>query len=245
MLGDCLERMKEIPDGSVDMVLTDPPYGITSNEYDKDISFLPQVFNECFRVLKKDGCLLSTASEPFNHELYFMLKKYWKHSWVWDKNFPGSFQNAKYRPLKVDESVMLFSKGSISYFPIMEDQKERKKGHRSKISSNYNGLGASTKEVNWNKKYPKSIIRFFNGHQKGKVHPNQKPLDLLEYMIQTYSKENDLILDPFMGSGSTGVACVNTNRNFIGIELNEKYFEIAKNRIEEAEKNKKGIFDLL
>src|SRR3990167_7569633 len=226
---DCLNVLKELPDRCIDLVLTDPPYGITNNDWDSTEK-LPEVFNECLRVLKDWGGLVFTASEPFNHEMYQLLKKYFRHSWVWDKDFPGSFQNAKFRPLKVEESIMVFSNNTpVNYYPIMRKIKERKSGGGGKITDNYSGL--KYYETIRSEAFPKSIIRFFNGDQKNKQHPTQKPVSLMSYLIQTYSQPNDIIFDPFLGSGTTAVAAKQLGRNYIGIEISEKYCKIANDRL--------------
>ena len=230
--GDCLEIMKQMPDKCVDLVLTDPPYGITNNNWDttKD---LPVIFDECFRVLKDNGGLVFTASEPFNYEMYFLLKKWFRHSWVWDKDFPGSFMNARFQPLKVHESIMVFSKDKVNYYPMMKTQPMRKKGKKSKLTDNYGGLKYGV-ETTWDKLFPKSIIRFFNGKQKGKTHPTQKPEELMSYLVSTYSLKDELVLDPFLGSGTTAIAAKKLGRHFIGIEISEKYCEIARDRLRQG-----------
>jgi site-specific DNA-methyltransferase (adenine-specific) len=193
MQGDCLERMKEIPDGSVDMILTDPPYGTTACKWDSIIPLEP-MWEQLKRVIKPNGAIVMTASQPFTTTLISSNMKMFKYCWVWDKKKGGNIQVLKWQPYKIHEDVVVFS----------------------------------------NDKHPKSILEVSNANQKGKVHPTQKPVALMEYLIKTYTNESETVLDFTMGSGSTGVAAKNLNRKFIGIEMDEAYFNIAKERIAQA-----------
>lgn len=229
--GDCLELMKQIPDNSVDMVLTDPPYGTTACKWDVVIPFEP-MWKELHRIIKDNGAICLFGSEPFSSALRMSNIKNYKYDWIWDKVKPGAFAVAKHRPLIKTENISVFFKGKKTYYPIMEKQKER----TGKIYSSSNSAPVKHddgKLKTYNKKYPKNVITVSNANQRGKVHPTQKPVALLEYLIKTYTLEGETVLDFTMGSGSTGVAAKNLNRGFIGIELDEKYFEIAKRRIEE------------
>lgn len=236
MLGDCLERMKEIPDGSVDMVLTDPPYGTTACKWDSVIPLEP-VWEQLKRVIKPNGAIVMTASQPFTTTLIASNMKMFKYCWVWDKKKAGNIFLAKKQPMKVHEDVVIFGLGSPKYYPLMT---KREKVKKSKNYGTGEAIGGSRikedKVYTYSHKYPISIIEASNANQKGKVHPTQKPVALMEYLIKTYTNEGETVLDFTMGSGSTGVACVNTNRNFIGIELDETYFNTAKERIENYRK---------
>ena len=223
--GDCLEEMKRIASGSVDMILADPPYGTTACKWDSIIP-LDGMWKELKRIIKSNGAIVMTASQPFTTTLISSNMKMFKYCWVWDKKAAANVLNAKHAPLKVHEDVVVFGGG---YRPIMKKGKGRWKGGK-KFASQIDG--ASIPNRYWsNEYYPKSILEVSNANQKGKVHPTQKPVALMEYLIKTYTNEGETVLDFTMGSGTTGVACKNLNREFIGIEKDEKYFNIAKDRI--------------
>jgi len=232
MKGDCLERMEEIESGSVDMVLADPPYGTTACKWDSVIPLEP-MWEQLKRVIKPNGAIVMTASQPFTTTLISSNMKMFKYCWVWNKKKAGNIFLAKKQPMKVHEDVVVFGVNSPSYYPIMVKRDKVKK------SKNY-GTGESIggnreredKTYTYTHKNPISILEASNANQKGKVHPTQKPVALMEYLIKTYTNENELVLDFTMGSGTTGVACKNLNRKFIGIELDETYFNIAEERIE-------------
>jgi site-specific DNA-methyltransferase (adenine-specific) len=230
MHGDCLELMKSIPDKSIDMVLTDPPYGTTACKWDVVIPFEP-MWNELKRITKDNGAICLFGSEPFSSHLRLSNLKMFKYDWIWDKVKPGNIFNSKRQPLTSHEIISIFG-FKINYYPIKNGEKIRKTKIYSK-SKTQNHPEYKDERVLIGK-YPKQLIRFSNANQLGRVHPTQKPVELLEYLIKTYTLENETILDFTMGSGSTGVACKNLNRNFIGIEKDDKYFEIAKNRINQA-----------
>jgi site-specific DNA-methyltransferase (adenine-specific) len=236
MQGDCLKRMKEIPDGSVDMILTDPPYGTTACKWDSIIPLEP-MWEQLKRVVKPNGAIVMTASQPFTSVLIASNLKQYKHNWVWDKVRSVGFQVAKYRPMMRTEDVCIFVNGTGKariYNPQMVKRDKVKKS-KCYTASDSNPLAYNdNKERVYTHKYPNNIIQVSNASQKGKTHPTQKPVALMEYLIRTYTNENETVLDFTMGSGSTGVACVNTNRNFIGIELDAGYFKIAKERINNA-----------
>ena len=234
MKGDCLERMKEIPDGSVDLILTDPPYGTTACKWDSVIPFEP-MWNELKRIIKPNGAIVLFGSEPFSSALRMSNIKQYKYDWVWDKKKPGAIGIAKYQPLRYTENISVFYAKRCNYFPIMIEREKVKISRNYKHSEiNHKSLGAMDKNKEFTHKFPSNILTFSNANQKGKLHPTQKPVALLEYLIKTYTQENETVLDFTMGSGSTGVACVNTNRNFIGFELDENYFNIAESRINKA-----------
>jgi site-specific DNA-methyltransferase (adenine-specific) len=226
--GDCLELMRAIPDGSVDMVLTDPPYGTTACKWDSVIPFAP-MWEQLKRVIKPNGAIVLTASQPFTSALVMSNLDWFRYEWVWNKKQSGSFMTAKLQPLKITESVLVFSAGKCPYNPLMRKGKLRKKGG-AKTSMLY---GATPSKIS-DDYFPTNLIEISNAFKGGRTHPTQKPVALMEYLIHTYSNEGETVLDFTMGSGTTGVACRNLNRNFIGMELDANYFEIAKKRIEET-----------
>ena len=230
--GDCLELMKNIPDGSVDLVLTDPPYGTTACKWDSVIPFEP-MWEQLNRIIKPNGAICLFGSEPFSSALRMSNIKNFKYDWIWNKKLAGNGILAKKQPLKIHEIVSVFHSGI--YMPQMTKGRYRKKMTGGIKESEITGGNAVVDEYSNDLYYPKSILEYGIGNmRKGRLHPTQKPIELLEYLIKTYTNEGEAVLDFTMGSGSTGVACVNTNRHFIGIELDEGYFNIAKKRIEEA-----------
>ncbi len=248
--GDCLEIMKEIPDGIVNLILCDPPYSETRSKWDNivDINMMREQY--C-RIIKEDGAIVLFGNEPFSSEIRVSGKHMYRYDWKWIKNNCTGFANANYRPMRKYEDIMVFSKSNASsggkknsmiYNPqgIVQVNKEVKnrKGRFGMIDDNNanrgdnNVMNSDSKYVKKYTNYPCNVLFFDIEYER--YHPTQKPVALLEYLIKTYTNEGDIVLDNCMGSGSTGVACFNTGRNFIGIELDEKYFEIAKNRINEA-----------
>ena len=233
MQGDCLELMKDIPDGSVDMILCDLPYGTTRNKWDSIIPLEP-LWEQYERIIKDRGMICLTASEPFTSQLISSNYKLFKYDLIWDKKSTTGFLNAKRRPLRRHEQVLCFYKKLPIYNPIMEIRgKPRNKGSYNKRKGNGDSCYGKFENIESfnNTYYPTSILEFSNANQKDKLHPTQKPVALFEYLIKTYTNEGETVLDNCMGSGTTGVACKNLNRNFIGIELDEGYFKIAKERI--------------
>lgn len=233
--GDCLEIMKQIPDGSIDLVLADPPYGTTACKWDSIIPLEP-MWEQLKRIVKPNAAIVMTASQPFTSKLIMSNIKAFKYEWVWDKAKHANAMIAKIQPLKIHENVIVFN--SKRYFPIKTKGLPRVDNEAFiKNGDNFGGGTVKRKYENKEGLYnPKSIIKISNAAQNGKVHPTQKPVSLMEYMIKTYSNEGETVLDFTMGSGTTGVACANTGRKFIGIELDEHYFNIAKQRIEEAQR---------
>lgn len=237
--GDCLELMKGIPDKSIDMILCDLPYGISACKWDKIVD-LEKMWKQYERIITDKGAIVLFGAEPFSSHLRLSNLKLYKYDWKWIKNKGTNFLNSSFQPLKFIEDVMVFSKsassysknGSMNYFPIKTG------GHKSydtprknvKPSSNIRSKFERKEKNNVTTRFPKNYL-FFNTVGNKTVHPTQKPVDLLEYLIKTYTLEGMTVLDNCMGSGSTGVACKNLNRNFIGIELDEEYFNIAKKRI--------------
>lgn len=233
MLGDCLELMKEIPDGSVDMVLCDPPYGTTACKWDSVIPLEP-MWEHIKRLCSKNGVVCLFGSEPFSSLLRASNLKDYKYDWVWKKSRFANQLLAKKQPLKVTENISVFQLGKCVYNPqgLIRVDKITKQGKRV---TDINGGGKRNTEYRQEfTNYPRNVLEFKSPGNT--VHPTQKPVDLLEYLIRTYTEECQIVLDFAMGSGSTGVACVNTGRDFIGIELDEGYFETAKQRIAEAQK---------
>ena len=232
--GDCLELMKSIPDGSIDAIITDPPYGTTACKWDSVIDF-NLMWEQLNRIIKPNGAIVLFGSEPFSSALRMSNIKNYKYDWIWDKKRPSNPMLAKKQVLKVHENISIFYKKFGTYNPqdlIKTDGKPRGGVNPSKTEL---GFGKSIKKPykQTHTNYPKSIQIFGTDNSKN-VHPTQKPIALMEYLIKTYTNENETVLDFTMGSGSTGVACVNTNRNFIGIEQDDKYFDIAKERINKS-----------
>ena len=232
ILGNCLDELPKIFDKNIDLILTDPPYGTTQCKWDSVIPFEP-MWNQLKRVIKDNGCIALFGSEPFSSYLRTSNIKWFKYDWVWNKVRPVGVHVCKYRPMSKNENISIFGKGKITFYPQMIDRKKLRKGSKEYGRTNIIGGKLGNKKIKiYTKKYPTTILEFSNASNKGRIHPTQKPVALLEYLIKTYTNENDTVLDFTMGSGSTGVACKNLNRNFIGIEKDEKYFGIAKQRIE-------------
>ena len=206
--GDCLQLMKQIPDKSVDMILCDPPYGTTDCEWDSIIPF-DKMWEQLNRIIKDNGAIVLSGSEPFSSLLRCSNLKNYKYDWIWNKKKAGNFLLGKIQPMKIHENISVFGKGKINYYPIKTSQKLRK-GKVTKYSDNYSH-SFELKEFIYCDKYPVSIQEFPNCDNKNKVHPTQKPVALLQYLIKTYTEENETVLDFTMGSGSTGVACKNLN----------------------------------
>ena len=234
--GDCLELMKNIPDGSIDCVITDPPYGTTSCKWDACIPFEP-MWEQLKRVTKKNGAIVLFGSQPFTSALVMSNVKDFKQLQVWDKCMPVGFLNAKKKILSRHEDIVVFSPapfGHFTYNPQMRKGKMRNKTPK-RAADTVEGRAYNTvthKGDNFNDQYyPTSILELSNAHQTGKVHPTQKPVALMEYLIKTYSNEWEMILDFTAGSGSTGVAAKNLNRQFILIEKEKEYYDICVERL--------------
>ncbi len=237
MQGDCLERMKEIESGSVDMILADPPYGTTRNKWDAVIP-LELMWSELWRVLKPSGAVVLCSAQPFSANLISSQFKNYKYEWVWVKNLKTGNLNARRMPMGGHETLQVFYRKPPTYNP-----QKRKRTTEVKSGNKFN-----SKTQNYGKQKNDYLDRQSDlispdtallgikcvHNSSGKVHPTQKPAELMEYMVKTYTNEQETVLDFTMGSGSTGVACKNLNRKFIGIELDEGYFNIAKDRIEKA-----------
>lgn len=230
--GDCLDVMKDIPDGSVDMILTDPPYGTTQCKWDSIIPLEP-MWAQLKRIIKPNGAIVMTAAQPFSSILGASNVEDLRYSWVWEKTSATGHLNAKKMPMKNHEDVMVFYKKQPTYNP-QGIQRFGKTTRRGGNGGCYGKSGAENFQEFTN--YPRTIQKF---QSEGKTtHPTQKPVALMEYLIKTYTSDGETVLDFTMGSGTTGVACGNTGRKFIGIELDRDYYHIARKRIAEAYKTK-------
>jgi site-specific DNA-methyltransferase (adenine-specific) len=248
--GDCLELMKGIPDGSIDAIITDPPYGTTACKWDSVIPF-ELMWEQLNRIIKPNGAIVLFGSEPFSSALRMSNIKNWKYDWIWCKNQPSGQFNASKMPMKSYEIISIFYREQPTYNPQMvkRTEKELKRlSHKSvkgvSTDTIYGDINRKSLNRYENKtKYPTNVIKnikcVFNRSSEKVKHPTQKPIALMEYLIKTYTSENETVLDFTMGSGSTGVAAQNLNRKFIGIEMDDKYFEIARKRIED---NKMKLF---
>ena len=227
--GDCLELLKEVPDCSVDAIICDPPYGVTCAPFDKKLP-LDFMWEQFLRVTKKNAAIVLFCQQPFTSELVTSNRKNFKYCLTWHKRQCSGFLNAKRQPLRSCEDIAVFYRGQCTYNPQMRKGKPQLKSTGGR-TINY---GKFTYKPHVSEDYyPTTLIEFPLPRFKG-GHPTQKPVPLLEYLIKTYTNEGETVLDATMGSGSTGVACVNTNRRFIGFELDEKFFKTAQQRIEEA-----------
>lgn len=233
--GDCLELMKDLPDKSVDIILCDLPYGTTACKWDTIIPFEP-LWEQYERVIKDNGAIVLTASQPFTTKLINSNMGKFKYTLVWDKVGISNPMLAKKQFLRTHEDVCVFYNKQPVYNPQMEQgvkwSRGGKKTHETETLGGVKLINNGSDKTNL--KYPKSILRFSNADKTKNIHPTQKPVALFEYLIKTYTNEGDTVLDNCMGSGTTGVACKNLNREFIGMELDEGYFDIAKERIENA-----------
>lgn len=242
--GDCLDIMKNIPNDSIDMILCDLPYGTTACKWDIVVPLEP-LWEQYNRIISNHGVICLFGQEPFSSIVRTSNLSMYRYDWIWQKQKPSNFQLMNYQPGRVQENIMVFSKAkscyvkngnTANYFP----QKERREsirhanakiyGENAALLHDYSKAGKDNFKT-YTDKHPTSIIKFNTVQHK--LHPTEKPIDLLEYLIKTYTKENNIVLDNCMGGGSTGVACKNLSRNFIGIELDRDYFEIAKKRIDE------------
>lgn len=238
MRGNCLDKMKDIPNGSVDMVLTDPPYGTTACKWDSVIPFEP-MWEQLKRLTKPNGAIVMTASQPFTSALVMSNIKMFRYCWVWQKTQSTGHLNAWKMPMKAHEDVVVFYSKPATYNPEMKDKPAaniRPVTNRTKKTDCYGNHKLDVHRCPFDKSMPCSVLQFSNAQKT--VHPTQKPVALMEYLIKTYTNEGETVLDFAMGSGTTGVACKNLNREFIGIELDEGYFQVAKDRIRMSGKKK-------
>ena len=234
--GDCLELMNDIPDGSIDMILCDLPYGTTACKWDSVIPFEP-LWEQYNRVIKDNGAIVLFGSEPFSSKLRMSNINHFKYDWIWQKTKPSGHLNAKKQPLRKYEIISVFYKKQCTYNPqglIYGCFNNNRPSRSKKIKGEYTfgierdfGISNATN-------YPSNILMYSNGNNNN-LHPTQKPVALLEYLIKTYTNEGEIVLDNCMGSGSTCVACMNTNRHYIGFELDPQYYDIACKRLDEVE----------
>ena len=246
--GDCLELMAAIPAGSVDLILCDLPYGTTQNKWDSVLP-LDALWAHYWRVLKSNGAVVLTAAQPFTSALVMSQPKAFKYPWVWEKSRVTGVLNAKKQPLRQHEDVLVFYRQQPTYNPQGVAKCSRRTGTGisscGRSSDNYGKIGVKQTEDGKYEQtqtgYPRSVLRI--PYVGATVHPTQKPVALMEYLIRTYTNEGDTVLDNCMGSGTTGVACVSTGRNFIGIERDDKYFQIASDRIRQAQEQKQTALE--
>lgn len=242
--GNCFDLMQDIDSNYVDMVLVDPPYGTTVAKWDTELD-LDVMWQSIDRVAKDDAAIVIHAAQPFTSRLILSNVKWYRQSLVWVKNKASGHLNAKKRHLTIHEDIVIFSKKPHKYHPQMWQSKPSNGATRRTHTTLYGKQRTTTYDKGKTERYPVSALNFpvvNNDHSNGgRFHPTQKPPELLEYLIKTYSNESDVILDFTMGSGSTGVACVNTGRNFIGIEKDHKYFDVASTRIGAAIKELPGV----
>lgn len=249
--GDCLELMKEIQSGSIDMILCDLPYGTTACKWDTIIPF-SELWTQYERIIKPNGAIVLTASQPFTSALVMSNPKMFKYEWIWEKAVGSNFAALKYQPMKEHENILVFGKGTTIYNPIKEERKgsgkqRQKAGYANskataKTGQFIGGIMDATKRTNDydELRYPSSI-QYFNNRDKDRgMHPTQKPTELFEYLIKTYTNEGDLILDNCAGSCTTAIAALNTNRNYICMEKEERYYNIGLKRVKEWHENKKN-----
>ena len=234
MHGDCLELMKNIPDGSIDAIIADIPYGTTKCKWDTVID-LPAMWGQLERIVKHNGAIVLFGAQPFTTVLISSNMPMFKYTWVWEKNFCTNFLHAKRQPLRKTEDIAVFHNGSSYYYPI------KTQGHKPTSSAKGTSDGVLWHGTNRRdyaggdtSRYPNNILRFDAADPKNRLHPTQKPVALLEYLVKTYTNEGETVLDFTAGSMSTGVACINTNRNGIMIEKDEHYFKVGSDRIAAA-----------
>lgn len=244
LLGDCLELMKDIPNGSVDMILCDLPYGTTACKWDTIIPFEP-LWEQYERIIKPNGAIVLTASQPFTSALVMSNPKLFKYEWIWKKTRYSGNLNATRMPLKAHENILVFAKGKAPYYPIKTDAPEhlidKRKNVNPSIVKDGGAYNGSKGFVNIRKKddgtrYPTTVQEFKNPNNNS-LHPTQKPIELFEYLVKTYTIENELVLDNTAGSGTTAIACLNTNRQFIVMEKEQEYYDIILKRVGDFNKN--------
>jgi len=241
-LGDCLELMPKMEAGMFDMILCDLPYGTTNCKWDAVISF-EKIWEQYERLIKPNGAIVFTASQPFTSALVMSNPKLFKYEWIWEKSKASNFLLAKKQPLKAHENILVFANGTPKYYPQKTQGKPyyrggvKEKHDNPEVSNNIPNYHSHIRQSEDGMRLPRSVQYFTTAEFDGKFHPTQKPIALFEYLIKTYTNEGELILDNCIGSGTTAIACKNTNRNFIGIEQEQKYFDIATKRIGEWKPN--------
>ena len=235
---DCIEGMKMLPGKSIDMVLCDLPYGATKNEWDKQIPFEP-LWEQYNRIIKENGVIALFSSGQFTVDLIQSNRSRWKYKLIWKKNVPTGMSSARYRPMKYYEEICVFANGKTTYNPIMKERvgEGRSCYHYYHYCNPNNHINLKKQKKKYDPDFvqPSDVLEFKTvPNRKGKLHPTQKPVELLEYLIKTYTNEGETVLDNCIGSGSTAIACINTNRKYIGFEISKEYFDIALQRVEEA-----------
>jgi site-specific DNA-methyltransferase (adenine-specific) len=230
--GDCLELMKDIPDKSIDAIICDLPYGVTVLGWDTIIPFEP-LWQQYKRIIKDNGAIVLFGTEPFSSKLRLSNLDWYKYDWIWNKKMAGNIGLANKMPLKTHENISVFYFKQPTYNPQFHDKYTEMHGKFTETNSKSVNLSSKVKQLSGKRGFPRTILEYMrpNNYTGGGLHPTQKPVELIEYLIKTYTNEGELVLDNAMGSGTTGIACLNTNRRFIGIEKDDKYFEIASNRI--------------
>jgi len=249
LLGDCLELMNDIPNGSIDMILCDLPYGTTSCKWDTIIPF-DKLWEQYERIIKPNGAIVLTASQPFTSALVMSNPKMFRYEWIWEKEKPANIFFKDIQPLKYHENILVFSEAGshnmsnskMLYFPQMEKREEKNKRKNNSRTNKNNGIFGDRVFLNEKSTgnddyiFPKTIQRI-NTDRSVKLHPTQKPVALFEYLIKTYTNEGNLVLDNCAGSGTTAIACLNTNRQFIVMEKEQKYYDIILKRVGDFNKN--------
>ncbi|MBU3121353.1 site-specific DNA-methyltransferase [Acinetobacter soli] len=232
--GDCLELMKSIEDNSINLILADLPYGVTECEWDQVIPFSP-LWSQYERIISPNGAIILFSMQPFTAALINSNTKIFRYELIWEKPAATGFLNAKIQPLRAHENILVFYKRTPTYNPIKTTGHKRQRATRRKVGSAVYGKQLTNLDYDSTERYPRSVLCFSNDRQKSSIHPTQKPVALCEYLIKTYSNKGDTVLDNVMGSASTGVACINTERHFIGFEKNEQYFTDASERLRLAQ----------
>ena len=235
---DCFDVFPYIADESVQLILCDLPYNVTGLKWDSLLD-LPKLWEQYERIIKPNGAIVLTAMQPFTTELIISNRKMFKYTWVWNKVKPGNFLTAKLKPMQNHEDIVVFSKANTAncnknnmlYIPQLEKREKVRKYKKEADSDIYARKNTTSIEYTTDFKYPKSILEISNANQKNKLHPTQKPLELMKYLIKTYSKEDDVVMDNCMGSNTTGLACKELNRQYIGIEKDKNYYDISVSRV--------------
>lgn len=242
LLGDCLELMKDIPDGSIDMILCDLPYGTTACKWDTIIPF-DKLWEQYERIIKSNGAIVLTASQPFTSTLVMSNPKLFKYEWIWEKSKASNFLLAKKQPLKAHENILVFANGTPNYYPQKTQGKPyyksgvKEKHDNPEVSNNIPNYHSHIRKSEDGMRLPRTVQYFITAESEGKFHPTQKPIALFEYLIKTYTNENGIVLDNTAGSGTTAIACLNTNRQFIVMEKEQKYYDIILKRVADFNKN--------
>jgi site-specific DNA-methyltransferase (adenine-specific) len=245
--GDCLELMKLIPDGSVDMILCDLPYGTTACKWDAILPF-DKIWNEYKRIIKPNGAIILMCGEPFTSQLINSNLPMFKYKWIWDKKFAGNFVTANKRPLNTFEEIVIFYNNQPTYNPQKTKRDKPitsgKRCHPRNRTGTEENVTYEAEKKTYDDKHPTTIISIPRQIGKGTSHPTEKPIELMEYLVKTYTNEGETVLDNCAGSGTTAIACLNTNRNYILMENEQKYFEMIENRIAKwhSEREPKGLF---